>query len=34
VRPGSVDQAVLAMSDEEQRDLAGIIQAELDRLSL
>lgn len=34
VRPGFVDQAVLGMSDEEQRELAGIIQAELDRLSL
>jgi hypothetical protein len=34
VRPGSVDQAVLGLSDEEQRELAGIIQAELDRLSL
>jgi hypothetical protein len=34
VQPGSVDQAVGRLSDEEQRDLAGIIQAELDRLSL
>jgi hypothetical protein len=34
VRPGSIDQALLRLSDEERRDLAGIIQAELDRLSL
>jgi hypothetical protein len=29
VRPGSVDQALSTLSDEERRDLAGIIQAEL-----
>lgn len=34
VRPGSIDQALLSLSDEERRSLAGIIQAELDRLSL
>ena len=34
VRPGSIDQALWSLSDEERRDLAGIIQAELDRSSL
>lgn len=34
VRPGSVDQVLLSLSDEERKDLAGIIQAELDRSPL
>ncbi|MGH9145161.1 MAG: hypothetical protein ACRD1Q_00520 [Vicinamibacterales bacterium] len=34
VRPGSIDQALWRLSDEERQDLAGIIQAELDRSSL
>ena len=34
VRPGSVDQVLLSLSDEERKELAGIIQAELDRSPL
>ena len=34
VRPGSIDQALWRLSDEERQSLAGIIQAELDRSSL
>ena len=34
VQPGSIDQALWRLSDEERQDLAGIIQAELDRSSL
>jgi len=31
VRPGSIEQALLMLSDEERRQLAHVIQAELDR---
>jgi hypothetical protein len=34
VRPGSIDQALLRLSAEERRELAGIIRAELDRSPL
>jgi hypothetical protein len=34
VRPGSIDQALLSLSDEERHELAGIIRAELDRSPL
>jgi hypothetical protein len=34
VQPGSIDQVLWRLSDEERQDLAGIIQAELDRSSL